>query len=329
MNTYPKSLVAFQYHKDSYLLSLEPTLVSYFDNFVDNSLFFTLTNYERSEYKELDQYDFDSFDYIFMLDILDPPHYHVDVGKWDDMKIKFKNQLIKTFVVSNLYKNPHFKTIHFDNFLHYVPEFFEEIEFTRNFTKKYLSYNGRPHVHRQVLLSALKKSDLLKDGYVTGRAGESQFLKLEDGVSQKDSLDYTNQIWTNPFYYSTPVNIVTETSISADCIFITEKTIKAIISKQLIMHLGNPLSYQYLTNVYGLKNYGFDFEPRIADYYFRDKIKYYCSFLKETTLEDLTNIYKEREDILEYNKNKVLKDFKQISYNLFLTSLKKHRIINL
>lgn len=329
MNTYPKSLRAFQYHKESYLLSLEPTLVSYFNNLVDNSLFFTLTNYPGNNYKELDEYDFDFFNYIFLLDTLDPPHYHAKSDKWEDMKVKFRNHLNKTFVVSSLYKNPYFKTIHFDNFLHFVPEFFEEIEFARNFTKKYLSYNGRPHLHRQYLLSALQKSNLIKDGYVSGRVKGLQLLKLSDGISQKDYLDYNNQIRTNPFYYSAPVNIVTETSISADCIFISEKTIKAIISKQLIMHIGNPHSYQYLTDVYGLKNYGFDFEPRIADHSFDYKIKYYCGFLKETTLDDLTAIYKEKEDILEYNKNKVLKEFKQISYNLFLTSLKKHRIINL
>ena len=95
------------------------------------------------------------------------------------------------------------------------------------------------------------------------------------------------------------------------------------------MLIGNPYSYQYLTNVYGLKNYGFDFEPKLDSLgNYQDKINYYCDFLKETTLDDLISIYREKEDILEYNKNKVLKEFKQISYNLFLTSLKKHHIIH-
>jgi hypothetical protein len=327
MNTYPKSLRGFQTYKESYLTSLEPTLFNYFNSLVDNSLFITLTNYNGKIYKELDQYDFASFNYIFLLDILDPPHYHDTVGKWDDMKHRFKDHLNKTFVVSSLYKNPYFRTIPFDNFLHYVPEFFKEVVFTRNFTKKYLSYNGRPHLHRQTLLTALHENNLIKDGFVSGRVEGLLSLNLDDGISQKDYLHYNNQITTNHYYYSTPVNIVTETSISNECVFVSEKTVKAILAKQLIMHIGNPRSYQYLTKVYGLKNYGFDFEPKIADHSFEDKIKYYCSFLKETTLDDLTAIYKEKEDILEYNKNRVLNHFKDISYNLFLTSLKKYNII--
>ena len=329
MNIYPKSLRGFTDYKESYLTSLEPTLFSYFDNIIQNSFFFSLTYYSGRDYAVLDNYDFDNFDYIFLLDTLDPPHYHDNAGKWEDMKSRFEPYLDKTFVVSSLYENPYFKTIHFDNFLHFVPEHFKEIKCTRNFTKKYLSYNGRPHLHRKALLTALQKNNLLKDGFVSGSVKGLLSLNLDDGISQKDYLHFNNQITTNPYYYSTPVNIVTETSISNQCVFISEKTIKAIVSKQMVMHIGNPGSFQYLTKVYGLKNYGFDFEPKIADQPFEDKIKYYCDFLKETTLDDLTSIHKEKEDILEFNKNKVFKDFKEISYNLFLTSIKKHHIINL
>lgn len=329
MNTYPNSIKGFQTYKESYLTSLEPILFNYFNSLIDNSLFFTLTNFTtRDYYKELGNYNFDDYDYIFLLDVLDPPHYQDIDGKWDVMYDMFKPYLHKTFVVSSLYENPYFKTIHFDNFLHFVPEYFVEKKQIRTFTKKYLSYNGRPHLHRQALLTSLLKNNLIKDGFVSGNIEGLLSLSLDDGISKKDYLHFNNQITTNPFYYSTPVNIVTETSISNKCIFISEKTIKAIIAKQLIMHIGNPRSYLYLTQVYGLKNYGFDFEPKIADHTFEDKIKYYCSFLKETTLDDLISIYKEKEDILEYNKNKVLKEFKQISYNLFLTSLKKHNIIH-
>lgn len=325
-NVFPKSLTSFTDFKESYLCSLEPAIFSYFDNIIQNSFFLSLTQYSGGrDYTVLDNYDFDKFDYIFLLDILDPPHYHVDVGKWEDMKSRFNSYLDKTFVVSSLYENPYFKTIHFDSFLHFVPKHFKEIKCTRNFTKKYLSYNGRPHLHRKALLNALQKNNLLKDGFVTG----SNELTLDDGIPQKDLNNFNNQITTNPYYYSTPVNIVTETSISDQCVFITEKTIKAIASKQMIMHIGNPRSFQYLTKVYGLKNYGFDFEPKIADHSFQDKIKFYCDFLKETTLDDLSSIYKDKEDILEFNKNKVFKDFKEISFNLFLTSIKKHHIINL
>lgn len=332
MNTYPSSLRGFNSHnsyKKSYLSLLEPTLFSYFDNLVTNSFFFSITNYNKEKYKKLDSYNFDKFNYIFILDILDPPHYQDTNGKWQDMFNRFKSYLNKTFVVSSLYENPYFNTIHFDNFLHFVPEHFVEKPEPRNFIRKYLSYNGVSHIHRQELLKSLHNNDLLKEGFVSGRVDGLLSLTLDDGISQNDYLHFNNQITTNPFYYLAPINIVTETSISNECVFISEKTIKAIISKQLIMHIGNPRSYQYLTQVYGLKNYGFDFEPKIADYSFEDKITYYCSFLKSTTIEDILTIYKEKEEILEYNKNKVLKDFKQISYNLFLTSLKKHRIINL
>lgn len=328
MNNYSKSLRGFTRYKESYLTSLEPTLVSYFDNFVDNSFFFSLTNFVGKDHSELDQYDFDSFDYIFMLDILDPPHYNDNAGKWEDLKSRFEPYLDKTFVVSSIYENPYFKTIHFDTFIHFVPEYFKEVKCTRNFTKKYLSYNGNPHLHRKALLTALQKNNLLKDGFVSGSVEGLLSLNLDDGISQNDYLHFNNQITTNPYYYSTPVNIVTETSISNKGVFISEKTLKAILSKQIVMHIGNPGSFQFLTKAYGLKNYGFDFEPRITQS-FEDKIKYYCDFLKETTLDDLTNIYREKEEILEYNKNKILKEFKQISYNLFLTSLKKHHIIHL
>ena len=336
MNVFPEELRGFRgEYVNSYLCETETIFFNYLNKYVDNSFIFSLTFWYTESNQVLYDTDFSSYDYIFMLDFLDPPDY---LNKWDEVYSIFKGHLDKCYVVSCPYKNPYFKTLPFDHFFHFYSDFSTNRVYPRKHKKKFLSYNGRPHTHRIELLKYLYKKDLYKDGYVSGRLDKNKSYSndfkslfpmiLKNDVSIKMQNQLNNQLKTTPYNYYAPVNIVTETSINADHVFCTEKLCKSIVSKQITMLIGSPLTYKYLTNVYGLKNYGFDFEPRIADYSFDYKIKYYCSFLKETTLDDLIAIYKEKEDILEYNKNKVLKEFKQISYNLFLTSLKKHHIIH-
>ena len=153
----------------------------------------------------------------------------------------------------------------------------------------------------------------------------------EDLITIKSMMN--DDFQENSFYsiipaaYYAPVNLLAETSIYNNSAFITEKTLKSFISKQITMLIGNPMTYSLLTSKYGLKNYGFDFEPKLSTQSFEHKIDYYTDFLKETTLQDLVNIYKEKEDILEFNKDRIITQFKDISFNLFLTSLKKYHII--
>lgn len=337
MNVFPEELRGYRgEYVNSYLSDTETIFFNYLDKYVDNSFTFSLTFWNHESNQVLYGIDFSSYDYIFMLDFLDPPDY---LNKWDEVYNIFKEFSDKCFVISYPYKNPYFKTLHFDHYLHFYSDFSTNKVFPRHHKKKFLSYNGRPHTHRVELLKYLHEKDLYKDGYVSGRLDKdtsysddfkSLFpMTLKNDVSIKMQNKLNNQIKITPYNYSAPVNIVTETSINHEHIFCTEKLCKSIVSKQLTMLIGSPLTYKYLTSTYGLYNYGFDFEPRIADLEFKSKIKYYCDFLKETSLNDLVTIYREKEDLLEHNKNKVLKEFKQISYNLFLTSLKKHRIIHL
>ena len=150
----------------------------------------------------------------------------------------------------------------------------------------------------------------------------------EDLITIKSMMN--DDFQENSFYsiipaaYYAPVNLLAETSIYNNSAFITEKTLKSFISKQITMHIGNPMIL--IVSKYGLKNYGFDFEPKLSTQSFEHKIDYYTDFL-ETTLQDLANIYKEKEDILEFNKDRIITQFKDISFNLFLTSLKKYHII--
>ena len=331
-------------------------LFEYLDNLVDNSLILNVTFTSPKTFKALKSQNLASYKNIFILDVVDPPEYGL---KWDKLYEILKDHINKTYYISTAHKNPHFKTLYFDSFLHFGPEKLcdanvdVDLSF-RKYKKKFVSLNANPHYHRVYLVNYLFENNLLDDGYVSAHI--NTFM---DGIDwQPANLNLSNEFldilpislpsdmdvsfWRSKFkdytrengyyeiipaYLNAPVNLVTETSIYNDSIFFSEKILKPVIAKQLVMLLGSPLSYKFLTSTYKLHNYGFDFEPKISDKPFEDKVKYYCDFLKETSLQDLESIHREKEDILEHNKNVVLTQFKDISFNLFLTSLKKYNII--
>lgn len=354
MNTYLDDLFKIEYYEQtSPLNGLMDSAYEHINHHVDNSLIFHVTNFRDETFEALADMNFNSFKYIFMLDSLDPPEYQY---KWLKLSNIFKNHINKTYYVSAAHRNPYFKTIYFPSTFFLIHRV-KEGNYKREFKKKFLSFNAAPHYHRLYLLKSLYDKKLLNDGFVSGFLDTYQkdwkkleslpteftdsltqdFLdlfpmKVQDDILEVGKLTGSSKqendwLLITPHNYMTPVNLVTETSIYNESVFITEKTVKPILSKQLIMLIGNPSSYNYLINQYKLRNYGFDFEPKIASKPFEDKIDYYTSFLQETTLDDLIDIHKEKEDILEYNKNHVLNHFKDISYNYFLTSLKKHGII--
>ena len=354
MNIFLDDLFDLNYFSDPniYLNRWTHKVFEHLDEYIDNSLIINVTTLQE---KTLQSLELNQYRYIFILDLVDPPHYNTHLQILSNL---FSDHLDKTYYVSCAHKNPYFKTIYFNIFLALGPEKIVELDTNRQFIKKYVSFNRNPHYHRLLLLKTLYENNLLEEGYVSGylyannksvfslknypksfiKDLDSDFLNLFPIVCKEDSLEINSEIYNddieNDFYnipkpyYLSPVSLLAETSTHNDSLFITEKSLKSLVCKQLIMPIGSPRTYEFLTKTYGLKNYGFDFEPRLTNYSSEDKIKYYCSFLKETTLDDLTAIYKQKEDILEYNKNKVLKEFKQISYNLFLTSLKKHHIIH-
>lgn len=355
MNTFIDDLYNLEYFSDpsNYLTRWIRKAFECLDNYVDNSLVLNVTTLQKDTLNKIESLDLPQYKYIFILDVMDPPHYNFHL---QSLRTIFNKHLHKTFYVSCAHNNQFFKTIYFNIFLAFGPEEIIEPVISRKFLKKYVSFNHNPHYHRLLLIKTLYDNDLLNEGYVSGYLYDNNkfvfssenypeelldknFLNLFPIICEEDSLnvdaDNFNEYLHNEFlkvpnpYYSCPVSLLTETSINGNSIFITEKTLKSLICKQLIMLVGSPRTYEFLTKVYGLRNYGFDFEHKISHLNTEDRIAYYCSFLKETTLNDLSSIYKDKEDILEHNKNKVLTEFKQISYNLFLTSLKKHRIINL
>ena len=352
MNTNLDSTYDFSFFSEKVCLGVyQDSLFDYLDDLVDDSLIFNITFCADKTLEVLRNTDFDEYKYIFILDIIDPPEY---LFKWGVLKTILSNHMHKTFYVSAVHKNPYFKTIYFNPFLHFGPERVVDCNIQREYRKKFLSLNGNFHSHRLKLLKYMFESDLLKEGYVSGYLDtynpnwkrnlrdkinlSEDFLNIfplrvnEDflHISSMDGDDSQENSFykTIPANYYAPVNLLAETSVYENSIFITEKTIKALISKQMLMLIGNKMSFTFLTSTYGLKNYGFDFEPKIAFSDLDFKIMYYCDFLKETTLEDLESIHREKEDVLEHNKNRVLAHFKDISFNLFLTSLKKYHIIH-
>ena len=351
MNLYLDSTYDLDFFGKGVCLGIyQDALFNYLDDLVDNSLIFNITFCSQKTIEVLRNTDFNEYTNIFILDIIDPPEYQF---KWDLLKSILSDHLHKTYYVSSVHKNPHFKTIYFNPFLYFGPGRLIDCDFKREYRKKFLSLNGNLHNHRAKLLKYLYKTDLLKDGYVSGYLDtynphwhdnlkdnvhlsddflnifplrvDEDFLHIRsmDGDDSQENSFYK----TIPANYYAPVNLLAETSVYEDSIFITEKTLKAVVSKQMLMLLGNKMSYSFLTKTYALQNYGFDFEPKIALADLDFKIKYYCDFLKETSLIDLETIHREKEDVLEHNKNRMLTQFKDISFNLFLTSLRKYHII--
>lgn len=256
---------------------------------------------------------------VLFFQALEPIYF--DNKKLEELKKIFPNII---FIVpfnkniSNL-----FKTVNFDLFI-YLAQDYNLNTIARTFEKKYCCFNFKPKHHRIRTLYELYKNDLLEQGYITARLfgkdiksiytkefTDKNFVKKFPFVLDVTTQQEVNKYFTDlsTYFYKAPINLVTETHANIDQLFITEKTIKAILAKQFTFLVGNKYSYSYLEKTYGLKNFDFLNTDNLS---YEKAISVYTYFLKKYSLSDIKDMYSLKLDTLHYN-FEVLQKSKEIA----------------
>jgi len=297
-------------------LYVEPLFEKYFKPFFPDSLFLVL----HTNPLDISKINFSQYRYIFLVQVSDPADY---VGKnWKFLFENLQPYLDKTFAVCNYYSQIPFKQISIDWPLIYALNYLSPLKLNRQHIKKYMCLNNQNHPYRVEVVDALKKHGIFNDGFVslTGSyslPSESSLNKVSTNVFAK----FTNSSSFNPFpveFFQTPFHLVTETSLNVHQMYITEKTVKAILAKQLILHVGSPRTIEYLN-----KQYDLDIPIFLNNWLDLDEI---CNFLKRP-LDELNQLYSEHSSTLEKSKTKLQNQCNPIFDRLILNSFRKHDII--
>lgn len=196
------------------------------------------------------------------------------------------------------------------------------------------SFNGSPHVSRQLLTNILKHYDVFDTKYCTKNFN----ISYEQVIEQLNSLDLTddeiklyrkfftvskefcNSEYTFKYERFNHVNniynleniitesfvhLVSETMATSYHPFITEKFLYSVVTRGLFVTYGQPLWHQHLEKFYGFKLY-----TNVFDYSFDKEInpvkrliKLIEMLLKFKTLsnDDLCDLYQLESETIEYN----------------------------
>lgn len=298
-------------------LYVEPLFERYFKPLFPDSLFLIL----HTSPLELPKVNFNSYRYIFLVQVSDPADY---VGKnWDYLYKCLYPYLNKTFAVCNYYSKVPFRQISIDCPLMFAISNNSCPDHPRNHLKKYLCLNNRDQPHKTGMVNSLIRHDVFKDGFVSLTGSYS--LPSESSLNKVSASVFANQLLDssviNPFpieFFQTPFNLVTETTINKHQMYISEKTVKPILAKQLILHVGSPRTIEYLN-----KQYDLDIPIFLNNWLDLDEI---CNFLKRP-LDELNQLYLEHSSALEKSKTKLQNHCTPIFDKLILDSFRKHGIV--
>ena len=239
----------------------------------------------------------------------------------EESKIKrFKILYWPTYLIQHTFEQ--LRTEHLDNIgLQFEEEYkiknWKSIIINKNFNKLYIHLNGKPRIHRKMVMDLLVKHNMFDLGYnswnsngdfgdiISSEQYESKYWKeeiinLDDYVSQKKNFtDEFSDVILNP---NALFNLVGETSM--DVPYVTEKIYRCFFIKQPFIAYGSKGINKEVVK------YGFKLFDNIIDYSFDDiddPIERFDGMLVELKkLKDLdyTELYNQMEDILNYNKNK-------------------------
>jgi hypothetical protein len=194
--------------------------------------------------------------------------------------------------------------------------------------KPYVCLNNRVTYYRCMMLDALAKHDLIKDGYVSWRK------HLDDGIYE-DIFEYfdnrtifledkshnfkTEHVIYEEKFFKGFVNIISEGEVLLKDL--SEKTFHAILHKRPFLILGSPGIHKTLTTL------GFKLFENIFDYSFdekekiEDRIEGIILNIKSILDKDYSLLKNQIDEILEYNFNRyieILHDPKSIPDNIWL-----------
>ena len=144
-----------------------------------------------------------------------------------------------------------------------------------------------------------------------------------DTKNSKDKIGFkTNNTFKKDLFLDSCINIVTETSMFYNELFISEKIFKPILSYQPFIVLG-PVNYLKRLKYYGFKtfdNFWDESYDKIEDSSKRyDKVLQTILELNKKSIDELNNLYKSLKEICIYNRN----HFVNLKINTFDSTLKK------
>jgi hypothetical protein len=209
----------------------------------------------------------------------------------------------------------------------YNVENWNEIVINKNFKKLYIHFNGKPRIHRLMVMDLLVKQDLFDLGdnswNCTGYSGDilpkveyipeywkEEIINLDDYTSntKKHTDEFSDKI-LNP---NCLFNLVGETSM--DVPYVTEKIFRCLFIKQPFIAYGaKGMNKEIL-------NYGFKLFDNIIDYSFDDidePIERFDKMLQELKkFKDLdyNELYNKMEDVMDYNKNRLFEILKNDTF---------------
>ena len=197
-------------------------------------------------------------------------------------------------------------------------------------------FNGSSHISRQALTLAIKRAGWWNDLTCTKNFSFSYYLVLKDiekflGVKSQEKIleyfkankDFGSKIVSynyenagafdilvsglktlEPALHSSFVNIVAETVGTSSVPFITEKFLKAVITKSLFVTYGQPHWHFVIEKYYGFKpftifDYTFDSESNPIKRLIQliDMLKKF----QNLSVSDWKDLYDNQKEILEYN----------------------------
>jgi len=254
----------------------------------------------------------------------------------------------------------------------YIPEYNFEykkvlpmfIENNRNkkITKYFNILNRRPRQHRIILFTEIKSNSILNDkceislgsgGDIANNEGIISFLEnvsltypeykknfefakthdfmipteLDVDLNENRAGEYTRSFYKNTF-----CSLTSETLVSSDVLFFSEKTFKPIYNLQPFLFLGNPFSLKKL------KEFGYKTFSNWWDESYDEEIDYLKRIKKISKLmveismwseEKCYNVTQEMEEVLVHNFNNLMDNKRFEEYALELVSFNKVKTRNL
>ena len=186
---------------------------------------------------------------------------------------------------------------------------------------KFISYNRKGHNHRCVFIDQLAKHSLIEDNLVSWQTPEVEFnfkhfipkLLVIDEPKGYSGPNADNHAIPS-VHFKAFANIIAE-SVSSDPIFITEKTVKALITGDLFLVLGARNFHQKL------KDIGFKLYTEVFDYSFDSKdtptrVKGIIDNLLNlpNDFDELTRLKKSLHEKRMYNHNLALQIARECKY---------------
>ena len=214
-------------------------------------------------------------------------------------------------------------------------------------SKHFICLNAVARPHRIEMVNLLYEKDWQLKGYISwlrrgsdpnipapGYYWEQKILKLD---FDSDEIIFGrpnggNQLLCPPQYRDACFDIVNETMVSDDVLFITDKTWKPILQKTPFIIHGSKNSHKHLEEYFGIKPY-----TDLFDYRF-DTLDYNERFdsIKDDNLERLLNMdihelneivnSDKMQELLEYNRNQLLTHFIEKPKDIRLLGLSETEI---